>query len=163
VATVACALPAGTPGSVSDRCEQIAGTLSLNVIKAFPLGPDPGYADSLNKSISGLNRSRAAKLKALRAAKTPDEQAKLLGDLAAAYGTAATPLAKVSLSPADEPSNAAIVAALKDGQSAYGAMAGAARANDEGAYNRGKAAVDKADGNLQQALKQLSGLGYKVS
>ena len=163
VATVACAQPAGTSGSVSDRCEQIAGTLSLNVIKAFPLGPDPGYADSVNKSISGLNHARASKLKALRAAKTPDEQAKLLGDLGAAYGAAATPLSKVQVSPADKPANAAIVAALKGGQSAYGAMAGAARANDEAAYNRGKAAVDKADANLQQALKQLSALGYKVS
>ena len=163
VATVACALPTGTSGSVSDRCEQIAGTLALSGAKPFPLGPDQGYASTLNKSITGLNKARDSKLKALRSAKTPDEQAGFLGDLAGAYGVAAKPLARVDVSPADQPANSSIVKALTAGEGAYGAMAAAARANDESAYNRGKASVDAADADLQRALKQLGALGYKVS
>jgi tRNA A-37 threonylcarbamoyl transferase component Bud32 len=162
VATVACSQPSGAAGSVSDECEQIASTLNLAGAKPFPLGPDEQYASALNKSISGLNSAREARFKNLREAKTQDAQASALDGLAQAYGNAAKPLNGIELSPAVQPANTGIVAALNKGEGAYSSMADAARANDSGGYNSAKTDAQRAEAQLKAALNQLADLGYEV-
>jgi Protein kinase domain len=162
VATTACAAPPGTSETVANECEQIAGSLRLVNANAFPLEPDKAYASVLNRTIDDLNEARDKQLEQAREAKSPDVQAAALDALAASYDDAAGRLSEVSISPAVKPANAAIVSALSAGADAYRGMAGAARANQEGAYEAAGDRAREADAELQRALARLQVLGYEV-
>jgi hypothetical protein len=156
VATVACSASAAEAASFLPECERAASTLTLSGATAFDLGVPEAYAGDVNDAITNLQNDRKPALGKLKSAKTPSAQAAAARQAAAAYGTAAKKVAGMKVPPQLEQTNTAIVAALRRGQSAYGAMAAGAANGNRGAYITGTKAVKKADAALQKALQGLS-------
>jgi hypothetical protein len=113
------------------------------------------YATSLNGAITKLQSARKAALAKLKSARTPAAQASAARQAVAAYGAAAKSVAGQKVPPQLEATNTAIVAALRRGQSGYGAMAAAAAGGDRGGYLTGTRAVKQADAALAKALQSL--------
>ena len=80
----------------------MATTLELSGVKAFPLGPSQAYADALGGAFRKLNTARESGEAALGRAGTQSAQAEASARLSTAYGAAATTLARVEVSPADQ-------------------------------------------------------------
>jgi hypothetical protein len=155
VATVTCSATQAQASDFLTACERAASTLTLSGAEAFDLGIPQSYTKALDDAIAKLQADRAAALKRLKAAKTPDAQASAARAAAAAYGAAVKKLQSQKGGPQVEAANAAIVAALRQGQAGYTQMAAGAAAADSGRYKAGAAAVKKADAALQKALQSL--------
>jgi hypothetical protein len=155
VATIACSAAAAQAASFLPDCERAASTLTLSGAQSFDLGVPKAYADAVNGAIGKLGASRKAALAKLKAAKTPAAQAAAARQASAAYGAAAKSLAGQTVPPQLEATNTALVAALRRGQSGYGAMAAAAASGDRGGYVTGTRAVKQADAALARALQSL--------
>jgi hypothetical protein len=155
VATIACSAAPAQAASFLPECERAASTLTLSGIESVDLGVPKAYATSLNGAITKLQSSRKAALAKLKAARTPAAQASAARQAVAAYGAAAKSVAGQKVPPQLEATNTAIVAALRRGQSGYGAMAAAAAGGDRGGYLTGTRAVKQADAALAKALQSL--------
>ena len=78
--------------------------------KPFPVGPNPAYAKTLNRTLNQLDRRVAAGRAALaRDGATFRAQARAAGDIQAAYAEAARKLKQAETSPADATINDALV------------------------------------------------------
>jgi hypothetical protein len=155
VATVACSAAPAQAATYLPQCESAASTLTLSGAKAIGLGVPPSYGKAVNRTIQRLQAERAAALKKLKAAKTPKAQAAAARQAAAAYAAAAKTLAAQKGGPQVDATNAAIIAALRQGAAGYTQMASGAAGNNAGRYRSGAANVKKADAALQKALKSL--------
>jgi hypothetical protein len=156
IATIACEADATASAQFLPLCEQAASSLKLTGAKAFDLGPGKDYTDALNATLGKLTTDRAAGTKALKAAKTPAQQAKAAGQLQSAYKTAAASLQKLSVSPQIKDANDGIVAALNNVAAGYGQVASGASKANRRAYLAGGRAVKKAEKELATALEVLS-------
>ena len=102
VATIACQSDATASATFMPLCEQAASSLKLTGAKPFPLGASKEYTDALNATLAKLKTDQAAGTKALKAAKTPAQQAKAATQLQNAYKTAAASLAEADGVAADQ-------------------------------------------------------------
>jgi hypothetical protein len=161
VATVACYRPKEQAADAD--CERIAGSLTLERGKAYPLEPIASYGTAVGKAVSSLDSARTSGRKALSSAKSAKAQATAATQLASSYRSAASSLAGLKVSPAVADANAAIVSALRDTATAYSSLASAARAGQPKNYTAASSKVDSGEAAVQKAVAGLKELGYNVS
>jgi Protein kinase domain len=161
VVTVACLDSAAA--SPAAQCAQIAATLKLNGTTAFALSPSPQYAASLGRTFGALHSALGAATTRLRAASSATEQAAAAQQLATAYRSASGALARLTVSPAVQSANAAIVGSLAALGRDYAALAAAAQAGDEAAYAQASRAIGSDGARAAGALAKLHQAGYTVS
>jgi hypothetical protein len=162
VATVACLAEPDALDSFSGDCERVATTLTLTNGKAYPLGPDPSYAKTIDRSIGKLNAQVRTGKSRLRGAETPGRQASVARSLAGAYGDTAEELGKVAVSPATREAHLGTIRALRRTSSAYRAMSGAAARGARGRYNAARKGVQRGERAVRLSLARLRQLGYRV-
>jgi hypothetical protein len=160
VVTVACL---GSTATVPVQCAQIAATLKLNGATAFALGPSPRYAAALGRTFGALHSALAAGTADLRAASSAAAQAAAAQRIAAAYRSAASALTQLSVSPAVRSIDASIAGSLATLGRDYAALAAAAGAGDEGAYERAQRRIGSDGPHAASALAALRQAGYTVS
>ena len=159
-AVVACLAPRVlAEGTTLADCAGVAATLELRGLRALPLGQTSGYTNAVSASLSLLDGERLAGRRQLAGATRPSEQARAARGLRSAYSSAATRIGHVTPSPMGRPAHAALVAALRDTATAYGALASAADAQDNGAYDAASKRVDAAERRLDAAITRLENLG----
>jgi Protein kinase domain len=163
VATVACVAEPRVADAFLPDCEQAAGTLQLSGAVPFGLAPSEEYARLVRRTIERLDSQRAAGARALRAARTPEAQAKAAAALGRAYSAASRGLRRARVSPAVKPAHSSLAAALGRVGDAYDRAAGAARRGDSGAYAAASRAVRRQGARARRALNTLEDLGYSVS
>jgi hypothetical protein len=161
VATVACYRPKAQ--AEDPDCERIAGSMTLQHGKAYPLEPIESYGTAVGKTLSSLDSARTSGRKALSSAKTGKGQASAASKLASSYRSAASSLAGRKVSPAVATANADMVSALRDTASAYDQLASAARASKAKSYAAASKKVQSGDAAVQKAVAELEELGYQVS
>jgi serine/threonine-protein kinase len=162
VATVACLFGEHTPSRFRAECERAAGSLQLTSGKHYPVGPSLSYARNLKDTMVPLNAAIKSGDARLSAAKTPAAQQSAAAALSTAFGTAASRLGKLELSPTDAGANRALVTALRDSSSDYSAAAAAARKGDRVAYNRAGSAIKKDAQATSRAVAAVEELGYLI-
>jgi hypothetical protein len=94
-----------------------------------------------------LNAVRVAGRARLARAHTPTAQARAAAELARAHGAAARVLAP----PASEP----LAAELRRSQRGYLALGDAARRDDQSAYRKARASINRADAQLERTIRAL--------
>jgi hypothetical protein len=161
VATVACVDSGRRGGPLVAACERIANSLTLLKDETYPLGPDPDYAETLTKALEGLNAARVEGRRKLRGARTPATEARIAAALSGVHESAYQTLSRASVSPADQPIHAALVAATRRTSLAYAALAGGAESSDEGRYVRAARRVAAGEAALRRALGRLEQRGYQ--
>ncbi len=161
VVTVACLDSAGA--SPAAQCAQIAATLKLNGTTAFTLSPSPQYAAALGRTFGALHGALGAATASLRAASSATAQAAAAQQLAAAYRSSSSALARLTVSPAAQSANASIADSLAALGRDYTALAAAARAGDEAAYAQASRAIGADGARAAGALAELRQAGYTVS
>jgi len=160
VATIACV---GAAAVASPDCEQIATSLQLQGLRAFPLGPSGSYAQALGGALAKLNAAAGRARAQLTSAKTPAGQASAAQALSGAYRSAAATLSGLSASPADAGANAALTAAFAAAGRDYAVLANAAKRSNKKAYARAAAAVKRDEARAAAAVSGLRSLGYATS
>ena len=162
VATIVCwsSSPAAT-GFQTD-CGQVAATLRLLGVTAYPLGPSSAYGYRLTQTFDRLRTASSEPLSALHAATTPGAQAAAARQLSHAYSAAAQGLAGASVSPMARDAQTAIVGALTQLAGGYSRAAAAAQSGSAAAYTRAGQAINTASAALSAALRTLTDLGYTV-
>jgi hypothetical protein len=152
VATVTCSSP---DDAFIQECERVASTLTLSGAEAYELGVPKDYADGLSAALDKLQSQRKSALDKLKSAKTPAAQASAARQAAAAY-EGATKSHPKDVPPQVAEADAAILAALRDGQKGYETLAAGASAGNKSRYAAGERQVKKADAALEKALASLS-------
>jgi serine/threonine-protein kinase len=163
VVTVACFAEPDAAERFLAECERVASTLRLEDGRPYPLAPDPAYGRRVSRVVGRLNVLRDARRERFGRAVTPRGQADAAAGVARAYGAAADAL--VAAPPERGPearANQGIVRALREAQRSYSALAGAARTNDRPAFNSARAAVRRAEGEVDRALRGLEAFGYTL-
>lgn len=160
VATVTCR---GSTASVARECEQIAATLHLSGGSAFPLAPSPSFAVGLSRVLSTLRSALTSDQGRLQRAANGAAQATAASQLATALRAAAASVAALPASPAVGKAKGALAAAVAGEADGYGALAGAAKAEDGAAYSRAVTAIDKARAAFGAALASFAAAGYTLS
>ena len=159
IATIACL------GGADDRarCEAAAGSLALaGGARAFALGPSRRYAGELAAPIAKLDDGRAAAVRRMASATTPDGQARAARDAAAAYATAAQALGKVEPNPPERAAQQGLERAVGRARRPYAAAADAARGDHRQAWARARTRAHAADRAVNRALARFEALGYRV-
>ena len=156
VATVACTADQAQAAQFLPACERAASTLELEGAKPFDLGLGRDYVKRLNGTLSRLQRARDGGFRALRSAKTPDQQGRAAGNISRAYSGAARSLSRAAAPPQTASANDAVVGALNDAADAWGDVSDAAADGDRGAYQDGERAVKKAEAQVAKAVKALN-------
>jgi serine/threonine protein kinase len=162
VATVACLAPADEARAFAAACENVARSLELDGPRPYPLGPDPAFAERLNKAMRALNRERADARRDLAAAKRPSGQAEQATRLGADFRTAAAAIGKGAVSPAVADDRAAIVRAMRDVAPEYRALASSANRYEKGDFAAARKAIRKAEAKVDRSLSALRTEGYRV-
>ena len=163
VVTAACFAPKDLADAFLPECERVASTMRLVGARALPVSPDAEYGEQVTAVVGRLNALRASRRGRFAGAQTPVGQADAAAGVANAYGAAAASLA--ASPPERRPerqANAAIVAALREAERAYVALARAARGNDRAGFNSARAAVRRAEGRVERSLRGLAAFGYAV-
>ena len=163
VATVACLAPAEAAEGFGPECEGIADTLQVSDAKPFPVGPNPAYAKTLNRTLNQLDRRVAAGREALRATARPSAPRR------APRATSRPPtprprkqLKQAETSPADATINDALVERLTDAKEAWKKAASAASDKNKGGFQRSGAAIRRTQQQLAQTLAGLEAAGYTL-
>jgi hypothetical protein len=99
----------------------------------------------------------------LTSARTAAAQASTAEQLAHAETQALTAVKQANPGPVELATNGAIAASLAQLASGYNAMAGAARSNDRGGFERARASVMSGAAALKKASAELATLGYATS
>jgi hypothetical protein len=149
IVTVACAVP-GKVGDLPVGC--LDGVRRVAVADATTLPPDKSVAfrTQLPGAVIELDTARVQDRTAIRRAKTPTGQAKAAARLRRAHLKAADRLAPAA---ADAQGGAALVRALRESASAYGALERAAKRRDRRAWTRARAQARRAESELTRALR----------
>jgi hypothetical protein len=156
VATVACTAEQSQAAQFLPECERAASTLELEGAKPFDLGLGRDYAERLNTTLERLQSGRSRQLKALKSAKTPNQQARAAGNIARAYDVAARSLSRAPVSPQVASSNDAVVSALNDASDAWNEVSNGASSGDRRDYLAGERAVKKAEAQVAKAVDALN-------
>jgi hypothetical protein len=163
VATVACVAPSEAAEAFAPECEGIADTLQVSDAKAFPVGPDPAYAKTLNRTLDQLDRRVANGRKALsRDGVTFRGQARAASGIQVAYADAAKRLEQAEISPADRTINRGLVDSLTASKEAWKKAASAASDKNKGGFQRSGAAIRRTQQQLAQTLAGLQAAGYTL-
>ena len=156
VATVACIADQAQAAQFLPECERAASTLELEGAEPFDLGLGRDYVTRLNTTMERLQKARDAGYRALRSARTPEQQGRAAGAVSRAYAGAARSLSRARVSPQAASSNDALVAALNDTSEAWGDLSEAASDADRDAYQDAERAVKKAEAEVAKAVDSLS-------
>ena len=163
VATVACLAPPEAAEAFAPECEGIADTLQVNDAKAFPVGPDPAYAKTVNQTLNQLDRRVEAGRKALsRDGVTFRGQARAAQGIQAAYADAAKQLKQAEFSPADTAVNQGLVDSLTASKEAWKKAASAASDKNKGGFERSSGAIRRTQQQLAKAVGVLEAAGYTL-
>jgi hypothetical protein len=154
VATVVCEPP------ISDDCERIASTLSVDGAEVLPLGPDEAFAGAVAKALRDLDRATTSGAQALRTANTPRGQSRSADRTRSRYAGVARTLGRFDAQPGDARSARTLERAVAAGATAYERLSGAARRSDRIAYNRAAGASRRARQDIVAALAGLTVAGY---
>jgi hypothetical protein len=164
VATVACLAPPADAAAFKADCEAIANTLELTSGKAFPVGPDAGYAKTLGGTFAKLDNQVAKGRQALGKDKaTFRQQGAAARDIQVAYAAAAKQLKNAEISPADRTINGAIVERLSAAAAAWKKAAAAAVKKDKRGFDRSEAGIKQTQQKLAQTVAGLKAVGYKIA
>jgi hypothetical protein len=163
VATVACLAPAADAGAFKPVCDGVANTLQVASGEPLPVGADPKYADTVNKTFGALNDKVAKGQRALsRKGARFDDQAADARQISAAYAAAAKRLRNAQIRPADASINTVIANRLANTGDAWQRAARAAAAKDKAAFNRSEGRIGDAQQQLAVAVRALEDAGYAV-
>jgi hypothetical protein len=163
VVGAACFAPADEAETFMPSCERVASTIRLLDARPYPLAPDAEYGERVSNVVRELNTVRAARRERFGRAVTPQGQADAARGLAQAYDRAADAFA--ASPPERRPerrANDAIVAALRETQGAYSALARSARTNDRPGFNAARAAVRRSEAAVERTLRGLEAFGYTL-
>jgi hypothetical protein len=145
------------------RCERVASTLELKApSSAIALAPSPTYAAGLRRVMGRLDAVRTNARKRLGGAKTPAGQAGNAARISIAYRQARRAASGLTPPPGARAVHASVVDALSRAGRAYGDMAHAGRTHANGNWSAARRDAVAAEQSLQQALKDLQGLGYQA-
>lgn len=159
-AVVACLTPRVLEeGTTPADCSGVAATLQLRGLRALPLGQTSDYATALSAALSLLDGERLAGRRQLAGATRPSEQARAARGLRSAFASAAARIGDLAPSPVARPAHLSLVAVLRGTATAYGALASAADAQDNAAYDAASKRVDAAERRLDAAITRLENLG----
>ena len=148
-------------GTFTAECERVLRTLRLAPGVKVSGGVDAAYALELNQILATLNQSRKADGPGLLSHDLA-ERARAAERLGDAEAHAARAAQRLSAGTADD-ANATLAAALRQAAGGYRALAKAARARDEHAYDAAQKTLREAQTRLEGAFKELSRLGYRLS
>jgi hypothetical protein len=162
VATLACIAPPRAGESFASACANVARTLELSAERAYPLGPDGGFAERLDRAMRTLAAQLVVSRRELQAAKRPAAQGRVAAELRGAYRRAADALGRERVSPAVAADRRAIEAALRRVATEYERLARAARSGEERSYDRARSAIRRAEADVRRALAQLDLRDYSV-
>jgi hypothetical protein len=152
-----------TPVRVEAECEQILGTLILLAGSPIQLGPQPSYAVALSRSLSRLNTARVQLGRTFERASSASSQAAVALQLASAHELAADTLHAASPGPAEEVTNASLIAALGDTAKGYSEMARFARQRNTREFDRARATTTAGAARVAHTIDGLSRFGYRVA
>ena len=156
VATVACTAEQAQAAQFLPECERAASTLEIEGAKPFELGVGRDYTERVNTTLERLQNGRSRQVKALKSAKTPDQQARAAANIARAYDVAARSLSRAPASPQVASANDAVVSALNDASDAWNEVSDGAAKADRGDYLAGGRAVKKAEAHVGKAVDALN-------
>jgi len=162
VATTVCWSSSPAATAFQTDCGQVAATLRLLGVTAYPLGPSSAYGHQLTQTFNRLRTASSGPVAALHTATTPGAQAAAARQLSHAYSVAAQGLAGASVSPMVRDAQTAIVGALTQTAGAYSRAAAAAQSGSAAAYARAGQAISTASAALGAALRTLTDLGYTI-
>lgn len=144
------------------QCGAIAGTLRVEGATPVPVGGSAAYGRAVRTTMAELNRSRSGLRTRLRAARTPQGQARLSDRLASVYRTAAGRLASVTTPAATADENEQLVRTMRLVANSYDRLAAAARADNRAAFNRARVQVRRRENLLDARLRTLQAEGYEL-
>ncbi len=144
-------------------CDAIAAGAILEGVSSYEPFPTNQYVAAVDRATRNLEAVRARRLRELRRADTPREQAEVARRLATAHRTAAQSLREAPVTPLVRSANAAVVAALQQADAAYGRLSAAAAKENRSGYRAALVAVDKAERRLEQSLARLEGYGVSLT
>lgn len=156
---LACHGPAGAR-AFYELCERSAATLRLDGVRAFALGPDPGYGKRLAAAIDTLDGALKTSGSRLREARTGRGQARSAAAIGQAFTKAAAKLDSAPVSARDRDSHNELLVAIRAQADAYGRLATAARSGRRDGYRQAADAVRRTDGGVREAVAALEALGY---
>jgi hypothetical protein len=142
------------------QCEEIVATVTLVGMTPFDLIPDEWYAGKLAALIKSLNAERLKLRREIRSSTTPARLSALASSLAGSFATTANSLALLEAPQAASAAQAALVSALQNAHDGYGALSGAAAAEDSSAYSEAEKSVEGAETRIDAALRNFALLGY---
>jgi serine/threonine protein kinase len=159
VAAVGCV----SPGVAADRflrtCERVAASLRVSNARALSLPPYQDYARALARVAEQL-RTAAIQASGLASAASRAAQANLCRTLANAQSAAAKELTSAPAGPDAKAIDTRLEAAAKVSSTGYAAMAAAAAAGSQGAYDTARRRAETALRSERTALEELRVLGY---
>ena len=162
VATVACLAPPADAAAFKTDCEAIANTLQISSGKPFPVGPDPGYAETLGATFAKLDTQVEKGRKALGKDRTTFRaQAAAARDIQAAHAAAVKRLKGAEISPADRTINALLIARLRAVAAAWNKAAASASKKDKRGFDRSESGIKQAQQQLAQTVAGLEKVGYQ--
>ena len=163
VATVACLARSADAEAFAPDCEAMADTLDVGDATPFPVGPDPSYAKTLDRTLGALDRKVASGRRALgRDGVTFRAQARAARGIQAGYAQAARQLRRADISPADRTINAVLVDRLTVASGAWKNAAAQASQKDKGGFRRSETAIRRNQRQLARALAGLEAAGYRL-
>ena len=126
------------------------------------LGPSRQYAADMNSVLKHLTARRVSAHSRMRAAKTPERQARAARSASDAFVHAAGTLRALRASQADRRAQRDLLDALRQTERAYAALAEAAQRSDATAYGQAKIRVRDGVHRIDAAFAQFARLGYDV-
>jgi hypothetical protein len=159
-AIVACYAASGTTASLA-KCDEIAASLRLDGQTAYPLAAPATYAKRVNTAVTTLKADRGRGLRKITAAKTRTEEANAASVITGAYKRAAARIRAVTPTAYVLPAHRQLVTALTRVAAAYAGLAAAARAGDQGRFDRLRHVVRARESRLGTELARLKGLGFR--
>ena len=157
VATVACADPAGRPGTVAAACRAIAGSLRVPGGRTFPVGPDHALAAAVDAELRRLMLT----LRSGRRGLSGEHRADAATTLSAGYRDTFAALEPVEISPADEAVQRPLLAALRAAGLGYRDLAAAVRSHDAGGYRAAAARAERGERRIEAAEQRFREHGYR--
>ena len=158
IATVACA---GTTGTSTTRCDELARTLTVPGSRALEPGTSAAFYSRLPATVNELDAARTQGARDLSAATRSTRQAIAANGLARAHKTAGAALAPLISEGDSLPT--ATVEALGATASVYATLASAARARSPRAYADAANAVSAAEADLRREMTNVAAAASAAS
>jgi len=159
---VAECLEHGAGASFGSTCERVVSTLRLSSGTALAVGPSASYATGLDRAMTVLTKRIAEASGRLRAARTPQAQARAANGAVAAYDTAVSAVSALNAGVASA-DNRAVASALRSIAAGFQSLRTAALRGDAAGFAAAERTIASGQSSLQGAIAQLAKLGYSVS